>query len=318
MTASAPSTTEIPVTRKVRYYFEYLPLAAGLFLFQLLPWNAATTLGQSLGRLFSHIVRKRYRVTIDNLTKAFPEKNPAEIEAIARASWANIGRIAAEFIKVTSSSPEDLLRRCRIENDAEFRKRLATGKGALVHVAHFTNWEVAGLALMASGYNVVALARITRNPYVETMMRKRRLRFGGELVGHRNPFFACVKALKRGKAICIAMDQNMPAGELFLPFFGRICSVSPVTALLSLKTNTPIYPLHVLRGPDGVITARFEPAIIPPEHYTEEGVLDMVKLLNGRLENWIRANPDMWLWSHNRWKRENDPKRFAQQENKLG
>ncbi|MDD4004470.1 MAG: lysophospholipid acyltransferase family protein [Elusimicrobiaceae bacterium] len=317
MSEPTATTPAIPVTRRLAYYLEYLPLVWGLLLFRLLPWRVACARGRILGRLFSFLPTRRYRITIDNLTKVFPEKPAGEITAIARACWGNIGRIAAEFIKLTDHDRAYLFEHCRVENDGLFKARLDSGKGAIVHIGHFTNWEAAGLALTASGYDTVALTRITRNPYVDALVRARRMKFGGELIGHRNPFFSCVKTIKRGKAIIIASDQNMPAGELFMPFFGRICAVSPLTALLSLKTHTPVFPLHVLRDEKGVIVARFEDPVLPPEHYTEEGVLETVRLLNKITEGWIRANPGMWLWSHNRWKRENDPRRFAKPENKL-
>jgi KDO2-lipid IV(A) lauroyltransferase len=106
----------------------------------------------------------------------------------------------------------------------------------------------------------------------------------------------------------------MPAGDLFLPVFNRVCAVTPITALLSLKTGTPVFPARLYRDGHGVIVAQYEPAIFPPEHYSEEGVLELVNRLNAATERWIRAEPAMWLWSHNRWKRENDPKRFAKKE----
>lgn len=318
MSAAIADKNTLTAAKRVKYYLEYLPLAGGLLLFRLLPWNAAIALGEWVGALASRVVVKRYRVTIDNLTKAFPEKTSAEINAIGRASWANIGRIAAEFIKITDNNKAYALRHCRVENDAAFKAHLATGKGALVHMAHFTNWEGAAIALFASGYDVAAITRITRNPYVDELMRKRRLCFGGELIGHRSPFFGCVKALKRGKALCVATDQNMPAGDLFMPVFGRWAAMSPLTALLSLKTHTPVFPLHVLRDENGVIVARFEEPVVPPEHYSEEGVIETVKILNAKTESWIRQTPEMWLWSHNRWKRENDPRRFAKLESRLG
>ena len=37
------------------------------------------------------------RIGRANLTAAFPEKSPAEIDAILRGVWDNLGRIAAEF-----------------------------------------------------------------------------------------------------------------------------------------------------------------------------------------------------------------------------
>src|SRR6188768_3399551 len=41
-----------------------------------------------------------HRVGRANLTAAFPEKSPAEIETILRGVWDNLGRVAAEFAHI--------------------------------------------------------------------------------------------------------------------------------------------------------------------------------------------------------------------------
>src|ERR1017187_5574622 len=43
---------------------------------------------------------KENRIGRDNLVAAFPEKSPAEIEAILRGAWDNLGRLGAEFAQL--------------------------------------------------------------------------------------------------------------------------------------------------------------------------------------------------------------------------
>ena len=56
--------------------------------------------------LFSRIVRligpalREQRIGRANLTAAFPEKSPEEIEAILAGVWDNLGRVGAEFAHI--------------------------------------------------------------------------------------------------------------------------------------------------------------------------------------------------------------------------
>jgi KDO2-lipid IV(A) lauroyltransferase len=148
--------------------------------------------------------------------------------------------------------------------------------------------------------------RHIRNEYLDNWITSVRSRFGLQIISHRNPFFSCVKKIKEGYFVGIAMDQNMPANAIFTPFLGRMAATTPLTALLSLKTQTPIFPARITRNDKNEITVTIENPIIPDKNYSEENLYKLVEKLNQKLEGWIKQNPELWLWAHNRWKREKD------------
>lgn len=298
-----PHGFPMPLSKKIKFISEYAVFLFAAAILRALPWNTARSFGGALGRVASHVVYKRFRLTIDNIQKAFPSKTPAESVEIARQSWANMGVTAAEFAHASLMTSEQLKKICRVSNTARFEAHLAQGKGAIVHLAHCGNWEIAGLAVQAICGKVAAVARHIRNPFVDAWMDNARRHNGMEIVGHRNPFFSCAKWLKKGKVLGILMDQNMPYGEVFLPFFGRMASTTPLTALLALKTGVPVFPIRIYREND-LICAEFEDPIYPEEGYSDEKVYNLVAALNARIEAWITKEPGSWLWAHNRWKRE--------------
>ena len=93
------------------------------------------------------------RIGRANLTAAFPEKTPAEIEAILRGVWDNLGRVGAEFAHldrlwdfdtgasrrtaVSTSTRADVERFCTLAED---------GKPALIFAAHLANWELPAIS----------------------------------------------------------------------------------------------------------------------------------------------------------------------------
>jgi len=299
------------LTKRLRFLAEYAALRLLGFLLSLLPWNAALKAGEMLGRFAALIVFKRLRLTKDNIRKAFPQFTEKQIDDTARASWGNMGIIAAEFLKASAMTRQQLLKKCRLHGEEKLKPYLSREKGVIIHVGHLTNWELVGLLFPALGYDCCVVARAIRNPFVDAWVTKMRKHFGSDIIFHRDPFFSCVRNLKRGKLLGILMDQNMPAGELYADFLGRPASVTPLTALLSLKMQTPVFPVRITRTPQG-IDAYIEDPILPQEHYSEEHMLDLVNKLNGKIEQWIRQDPSKWLWAHNRWKREKDAIAYRQ------
>src|SRR5881397_2226998 len=96
--------------------------------------------------LFGRIARsigpmmREQRIGRANLTAAFPEKSPAEIETILAGVWDNLGRVVAEFAhldRLTIGDPNNLpyLKFDRA-NAARFDRVRDDGKPALVFAAH--------------------------------------------------------------------------------------------------------------------------------------------------------------------------------------
>ena len=82
-----------------RYLFHPLEAAAALVVYSLmrvLSIDMASALGGWLGRTVGPHIPVSARA-VKNLSAAFPEKSPAEIAAIVRAMWDNLGRVAAEY-----------------------------------------------------------------------------------------------------------------------------------------------------------------------------------------------------------------------------
>lgn len=298
--------------KKIGFYLSASALKFLAFCLALLSWNSARRLGAAIGRFCTFIIYKRFRLTQDNILKALPGTTKEQAREIAIRSWENLGIIAAEVAQASRMTREEVLSRCRLVNDEKLRAQLKSGKGALGHIGHIANWELVGLAFHAAGYDSAEVARHMRNPYVDEFIFSLRGRFGGDIIGHRAPFFGCARALKKSRLVGILMDQNMPAGEVYTPFLGRMASTTPLTALLSLKTGCPIFPIHVKRTAQG-LEAIVEEPIYPAPAYSEEEVYRLLDQLNGRLEAWIKEDPSQWLWAHNRWKREKDALAYQEQ-----
>src|SRR5258708_3206861 len=121
--------------------------------------------------LFGRITRfigpmlREQRIGRANLTAAFPEKSPAEIEAILAGVWDNLGRIGAEFAHLDHiwehdpAHPEDSRIEIPPRTHELFAQLRFDGKPALIFTSHLGNWELPAVAAVAHGLDAAILYR---------------------------------------------------------------------------------------------------------------------------------------------------------------
>ncbi len=297
-------------------YIQYLGLKLLVKTLAFLPEKFIVKVGCIIGLLLTKVMPNRYKRSIKDIQKAFPNKTKKECAEIAKKSWENMGRIVAEFAKATKLNKEQILSKFRFENCDKFFKDNQQGKGGILLLGHFANWEVLGLATAIIAKKMAFVAYPQNNKYVDGYITKLRSAFGSTLISSHNPFFASCRALKKGALVAILADQSVISSKFYMNFLNRPAEVSPMPAVLSLKTGVPVHCLEVYR--DGKqFVARCTKTIYPPQvEYSTQAVADFTKVLQSKLEQNVINHPADWLWAHNRWKRENEAKK-AMQEGKV-
>jgi len=288
------------------HYVQYLGLKTVCVGLALLPYSLSVNLARKISGSVRFIMYKRFARTCRDLKMAFPQKSDEEIYSIALESWRNLGGIFAEFIQLAHLSREEFKKRCRIEGIEKLQAAQGT-TGGIIHIGHYTNWEAFGLAASVYGFDKAVLAQRVDNPYVDEETNRLRNIFSGTTLysNHEDkPFFTCMRWLKKKKLLGILFDQNTVAGEVWLPFMGRTAAFSPITALLAIKAQVPVFPVIVKREKDGTLVCHVEDPVFPPKEYSLEIARKFTKQLVGYYEQWLKDDPASWLWAHNRWKRE--------------
>lgn len=297
-------------------YVQYLGLKFLVAILTLMPEKFVIKAGCVIGRLLTKVMPNRYKRSVKDVQKVFPDKSEKECREIAQKSWENIGRIVTEFAKSINLNKDKILSKFRFENCEELFKNNQEGKSGILLLGHFANWEMLGLALTLKIKKMTSVAYPQNNKYVDGYITKLRTRFGGTLISSHNPFFTCFRVLKKGALLAILADQSVITSKFYMNFLNRPAEVSPMPAVLSLKTGVPVYCLEFYRDGDKLI-ARCTDIIYPPNvEYSTQAVADYTKLLQSKLEKNVLDHPTDWLWAHNRWKRE-DEARKAMEEGKV-
>ena len=290
--------------RKMGRLFGLAALRAVTLVVRVLPLPAALKLGSALGSLLRMFARKRYRVALKNLRIAFGSSlSESERDRIAKASFRHFGMFAMESIKFGYLSREEVAKRIYVspEDMREFEEIMKQGRGCLLITGHLGNFEIAGRWITDRGYELFALARRARDRGTTDEMTRTRERMGIKVITIDKSIKPVLAGLKRNACLAIVCDQN--ATDVFVPFFGRLTGTVDGPARIALRMGAPMLFFYCVRDGKGGYVIR------SAGHYQAEATSDNEKdvarvmtEVNKRLEAIIRAEPEQWLWFHDRWK----------------
>ena len=266
-------------------------------LFSLLPLDAASALGGLMARSVGPFLKVSKRAR-KNLQRAFPEKGEAEITAILRQVWDNVGRVTAEFPHLKKIATE----RLEIVGAEHVAAMRDDGLPGFLISAHFGGWELSGSIASRMGLPVHVVYRAANNPWMERLFRRARGVAAESFIpkgadGARR----MVEVMRAGGHLGMLVDQKMNDG-ITVPFMGRDAKTAPAVARLALKFGCPIVAGRIERLGGAHFRATLEPPIpLPDSGDRQQDVYDVMLHINATVERWVREQPGQWLWLHSRW-----------------
>ncbi len=288
-------------------YLQYLLLKGFSLFVNLLPEGFALWWGERLGSMFFHLDWERRKVALENLQVAFgDEKTERERLAIARRAFQNLGMMAVEFFRIPKMDVETFKKKVTIEGLEEALRLLGKGKGALLLLSHFGNWEMMGIMSKLIGDSIMVIAKpMKKNKRIDQFITKIRNAAGLEVISSIKASRIVIKALSQNRVVGILIDQRAKRSEgIWADFFGKKAPTTPGLAVLAMKTGAPVVPVFMVR--DGFGKHRLviqEPLELVHTGDIKKDVEANTQLFNHTLESMIRRYPDQWFWVHRRWER---------------
>jgi len=272
-----------------------------LYLVSLLPMRILYFISDAIYGLIYYILGYRKKVVMSNLAIAFPDKTEAEREKIAKKFYHNFIDSFIEVIKLVSASDAFLQKRFTADV-RELNELYETGKSCQIHLGHTFNWEWGQLVLARlTKYKIMVVYMPITSAVLEKLFYKLRTRSGNVFLPATNMKEAICPHLQTQYALGLVADQNPGnvKAAYWLNFFGkptpfvsgpekgaRACGMPVVFACIE-KQRRGYYHATVK-------LAAMDSSLLPEGELT----LRYVRYL----EEVIYRNPDMWLWSHRRWK----------------
>ncbi|MEO8573650.1 MAG: lysophospholipid acyltransferase family protein [Pyrinomonadaceae bacterium] len=300
---------------RTQTWLEYIPVRILFALLGALPRKTALRAGMFIGRVGHRLAGGLRRVALRNLEIAFPEKNLSEREAIALASFENLGRVLGELTQFPRATPETLrgLVEFQFESDESrhstqgetLAEVLAERRGVLLLGPHLGNWEMGVFAYSALRDNLTYLARPLDNPLIEEFTVRLRTRFGNQPIDKNNSVSKAISVLREGGILGVLPDVNvLPRDGVFVPFFGTLACTTSGVAMMAMRTNAIILPMCcVWDEQTGKYNVLFGKLIEQPSTGDRHrDVFEMTAAFTSEMEKFIRAYPEQWLWIHKRWK----------------
>ena len=271
------------------------------------PNKTADLFGRIL-RLIGPMTREQ-RIGRANLTAAFPEKSPQEIETVLAGVWDNLGRIGAEFAHLDHiwDYDPDRPEKSRIEFSARseelFDQIRDDGKPALIFACHLGNWELPALAAVAHGLDAAILYRRPNIASADRIIQEMRsVKMGTLIPAGRDAPLRLAEALQNGQHVAMLVDQYLTNG-VEVTFFGRKTRANPMLARLLRQVECPIHGVRIIRLPGHRFRAELSEEVKPVRDAA--GQIDIqgtMQAITSVVEGWIREYPDQWLWLHRRWR----------------
>ena len=175
------------------------------------PIKTANLFGR-VARLIGPVMREQ-KIGRANLTAAFPEKSPAEIETILAGVWDNLGRVGAEFAHLDHvwehdpARPEDSRIEIEPRTHELFAQLRLDGKPALIFASHLGNWELPALAAVAHGLDAAILYRRPNIASADRIIQDMRaVKMGTLIPAGRDAPLKLAEALQNGQHVAMLVD----------------------------------------------------------------------------------------------------------------
>ena len=275
-----------------------------LWIFSLLPIQILYLISKIIRFIVYDILCYREKVVIDNIQNTFIEKSQTEVIKLKNNFYDYFFELIVEIIKLLSISNDEINKRFTFSNINVIKQALKQNNSVIVVVGHYGNWEWA----LRSASNlidtkIIGVYKRINNTIFEWLLLKIR--------SNTNVLPVEIKSLSRElvnnnekKIYAMVADQSptLEQSNVRINFLNRDTLVYTGVEKISKKYNMPVFYLNIKLTSKGYYESTFEE--INSKNINGKK-LEITKEFFSKLENQIKSEPRLWLWSHKRWKHTN-------------
>jgi len=282
-------------------YYIALPF---LYLVSILPFWVLYLLSDGLYIIFYYLIGYRKNVVLQNLRNSFPEKSEKEIKVLSKKFYRYFCDLILESLKTLTVSREQVKKHVVFSPaSVEIFKKYYENKQSIVLVmGHMGNWELAGAGFsqLITSPQLHILYHPLTNKKFDKLVYHMRTRLGNKLYAMNEALRGMLRDRDKITATAFIADQTpSPEGAYWTTFLHQDTPVFKGTEKLATKLNYPVLYVSVYRPKRGIYTIDLEVLTDNPKNCAENEISEKH---TRRLEKDIRIQPEIWLWTHKRWK----------------
>ena len=256
----------------------------------LLPYGFLMSLGNSIGNLIYKVSPHRKEISKININKCLKLEGD-ELDNFVRSNFQAVGRGIFEMGIAWWASDKKIKKiKTRIINRHLIEHQ---PKGALVLIKHSTHLEL-DLRLMSQFFDLTGMYKAQTNEVINYVMIKARNNYIKGSLTNKEAMKA-IRWMNSGESFLYAADQDYGQNvSKMVPFFG--CDAATVTfpSIFSYKN------IKILMADVSKVKDTYEIEI--KEINSLQSKEDILKGMNLLYEEFIRKEPEGYLWMHRRFK----------------
>ena len=289
--------------------WRYEPLGWMLRGVARLPFGVLYLISDVLFVLIYHIVRYRRRVVSDNIRASFPDYSGRQLRHTVRRFYRNFVDYFVETVKLGHISDEEMRRRMVFENMSVVDSLLAEGRSVVVYFSHSFNWEWAtSFPLWSKDIHnpKVSFSQVYRplvNDWFDNYFLHLRSRFHTLSYPKRSVLRDLIREQRDGlQSVCGFMSDQKPShGDPthVMRFLHHPTAMITGTETLARRLDMAVVYMDMEKHSRGHYKVTIRLITKTPEALPHMAITERYARL---LEQTIRRDPSIWLWSHKRWK----------------
>ena len=277
----------------------------GVFLLKILgyvPFWLIYLWADLLFLILFYLIGYRKKTVIQNLKNSFPDKPDEEIRKITKGFYRHFADMVVETLKAVQVSDKTLTNRFRYKNPEVLNELYDQGKSVALLSGHYGNWEW-GIAMpRVLKHQVNVIYRPIQDEIFDRYMKKVRSRYGMFLMPARISLRTMLELEKTGQlsATYYLTDQTaLKDTDYWMMFLNQETAVFPGAEKVASRFKQAVVFMDIQKVRRGHYEIEFTKLF---DDASQTAQYEVTKAHTKFLEEIIRKRPELWLWSHKRWK----------------
>jgi KDO2-lipid IV(A) lauroyltransferase len=247
-------------------------------------------------------------VVLQNLSHAFPDKSAIEITVLAKKFYLQLVQVALEIVKTRRMSAADVKRRVRVVNP-ELLRDYSNGfqQPVIMLSIHQGNWEwmLHGVKL-ALDIPIDPVYKPLHDKNMDQLIFEIRSQFGSRPINMASAARDILRRRHEFRLFVLVADQAPIERERshWVSFMNRDAAFYEGGESIAKATGYPVLFAQCRRRSRGYYEVEFREVARPPHDREGHHIIEQYARL---AEQAIRSEPESWLWSNRRWKRQPPP-----------
>ena len=244
--------------------------------------------------LLFHLLRIRRKVVLENLERAFPDKEKSWYNNIATRCYKFY---VEDFLDFLSFPRYFNTEKIHFNNLDILDDALKENKGVIFVSGHFGSFDKLLYGLSRKGYPLCGVAYKQNDGNADQFFKNIREKYMQRQLYKGGSSTDLKTALKNNEILVLLSDQDARGKGKFVNFFDIPSSTPAGAAILHKRMNSPIVFFSITQNKD-----QYDVDFKKINASNTLNIDQIIQEYTFELENAIKKSPEQYFWFHKRWK----------------